>query len=161
MGHLAEFSGKTLQSAAKGTLDDASLKDETSQKKRETQEESHKALLSKIQEVLGDKVKEVRVTERLTESPACLVASENDMTGHMQRILQEAGHAFGGVAKPILEINPEHALLVKMSKQEGSDHFSDLAHLLYEQALLSEGGTLNEPGLFVRRLNRLLSEVMV
>ncbi|MDK2124845.1 molecular chaperone HtpG [Parachitinimonas caeni] len=152
---LTEFDGKTLQSVAKGGLDLGSLEDEAEKKEQEAKAETLKDLIEAVKTSLGDRVKEVRVTHRLTDSPACLVADEHAMSGHLERILKSAGQTIGG-SKPILEINPDHVLVGKLRAEQGKDRFDDWSHILFDQALLAEGGTLEDPAGFVKRLNGLM-----
>jgi molecular chaperone HtpG len=152
---LHEFEGKPLQSVAKGDLDLGKLEDETEKKEQEKEAGELKPLAEKIQKVLSDKVKEVRITHRLTSSPACLVSDQWGMSMNLERLLKAAGQKVGAT-KPILEINPHHPL-VQSLQQEGDDtRFSDWSHILFDQALLAEGGQLEDPGGFVKRLNELL-----
>ncbi len=155
LGGLNEFEGKKLQSIAKGDLDLGDLEDEQEKQAKKQVEESSKALLDKMQESLGERVKEVRVTHRLTDSPACLVAGEHDMSGNLARMLKAAGHKTAD-SKPILEINPQHALIQRLQGEADATKFADLAQLLFEQALIAEGGQLEDPASFVKRLNSLL-----
>ncbi len=152
---LTEFDGKPLKSVAQGELDLGELEDEEEKKAHEKVDEEFKDLIGKVKEVLGDKVSEVRLTHRLTSSPACLVTGENDMSANLERILRSAGQHVPS-SKPVFELNPEHPLVAKL-KQEGSDElFNDMAEILFDQALLAEGGQLDDPATFVRRLNELL-----
>jgi molecular chaperone HtpG len=114
--------------------------------------------LKQIKTVLGEQVKEVRITHRLTESPACLVADEQDMNSHMQRLLKSAGQAIP-TTPPIFELNPEHPLIVKLKEEQDDHRFTELTHVLYDQAKLAEGASLEDPAQFVRRLNSLLLEM--
>ncbi len=157
VSHLTEFDSKKLQSVAKGQLDLSKLGDETDKEAKETAEKDYSDIVKKINDFLGDKVKEVRLTDRLTDSPACLVADEHDMGGHMERILKAAGQDFGG-SKPILELNPEHAIIIRLKATEGED-LSNWASLLYDQALLSEGGQLDDPGAFVKNMNQMFERL--
>jgi molecular chaperone HtpG len=153
--HLTEFDGKSLQSVTKGRLELGKLEDEAEKKNEEQQAGEYKDLIEKVKGSLGERVKDVRVTLRLTESPACLVMDEHDMSAHLQRLLKAAGQKSPD-SKPILEINPHHALVQRL-KDEGDDQrFADLSQILFDQALLAEGGTLEDPAGFVRRLNQLL-----
>ncbi|MEM7251420.1 MAG: molecular chaperone HtpG, partial [Pseudomonadota bacterium] len=155
VSHLSEFDGKKLKSVAKGELDLDDLGEEES--KDDEAEESRgedKELLAQIESTLGERVKEVRVTNRLTTSPACLVTDEHDMSAHLERILSAAGQKIAG-AKPILEINPEHPIVQRMRAAQDDPKFEDWAHILHDQALLSEGGRLEDPATFVRRLNEM------
>ncbi len=152
---LYAFDEKPLQSVAKGDLDLGKLEDEAEKEQQKKAEDEFKPLTERIQAALGDKVKEVRVTHRLTDSPACLVAGAYDMSGNLERLLKAAGQQMP-TSKPTLEINPQHGLVVKLKDQGDEAKFSDWAHLLFEQALLAEGGQLEDPASFVRRLNALL-----
>ena len=156
-GNLTEFDGKPLQSVAKGGLDLGTLEDEAEKKEAEQAADEYKELLDKIKATLGDKVKDVRVTHRLTDSPSCLVADEHDLGGNLARILKAAGQKAPD-SKPILEINPKHPAVQRL-KYESSDansRFDDWANLLLEQATLAEGGTLDDPAGFVKRINDLM-----
>ncbi len=152
LSYLNEFDGKPLASVARGDLDLGALDDEEKKAQQETGE-AMKPVVEKIKETLGDKVKDVRVTFRLTDSPSCLVADEHDMSGYLQRMLKAAGQQAPAM-QPILEINPDHAL-IKQLNTEGAD-FADWCHLLLDQALLAEGGALEDPAAFVKRTNALL-----
>ncbi|MGQ5521992.1 molecular chaperone HtpG [Chitinimonas sp. PSY-7] len=152
---LTEFGGKQLASVAKGGLDLGALEDETEKKEQEAKADAFKDLIAKVQETLGDKVKEVRITHRLTDSPACLVADEHGMSGNMERLLKSVGQNVAGT-KPILEINPDHVLVGKLKAELAGERFSDWSHILFDQALLAEGGTLEDPAGFVKRLNGLM-----
>jgi molecular chaperone HtpG len=153
LSHLYEFEGKTLQSVAKGAVDLGKLLDEDEKKKADETAESLKPLLDKLKESLKDRAKDVRVTTRLVDSPACIVVEEGDVSGHLARLLKQAGQT-APVAKPTLEINAEHALVKKL---DGSQHFDDLANVLFDQAVLAEGGHLEDPAAYVRRVNALLA----
>ena len=154
ISHLTEFEGKKLQSVAKGDLDLDKLAGEEEKKEQEQEADAFKGLAEKIKEALAEKVKEVRVTHRLTSSPACLVAGEHDMSGNLERLLKAAGQNVP-MSKPILEINPKHALVQRLKDQADSEKFGDWSHILFDQALLAEGGQLEDPATFVRRLNEL------
>ncbi len=149
-GHLAEYEGKKLQSISKGKVD---IEEDESQVKE--QEKSLEPMLKQIKTILSDRVKDVHVTTRLTDSPACIVADENDMGLEMQRILQAAGQAFPE-SKPIFEINPDHALIKRLHGVEDDVRFEAMTLVLFEQAVLAEGGQLDNPADFVRRVNELL-----
>jgi molecular chaperone HtpG len=137
---------------AKGAFDLGSLQDEEEKKAAEEAAETFKPLLAKLKEALKDKAEDVRVTSRLVDSPACLVVTDNGMSMQLARMLKQAGqHA--PESKPVLEVNPEHALVKKL---EGSVHFHDLANILFDQALLAEGGMPEDPAAYVRRVNALL-----
>ena len=153
--HLSEFDGKKLQSVNKGELDLGDIQDEKEKKKSEKKSKAHIDLVKHIKEVLDEKVKEVRVTSRLTTSPACLVSDDNDMGRHLEQILKASGQSIPG-AKPILEINPDHPIIQKIIVEKDDDLFSDWSHILFDQALLSEGGQLSDPGNFVNKLNSMI-----
>jgi molecular chaperone HtpG len=152
LSHVHEFDGKPIQSVAKGAVDLGKLQDEDEKKRSEAAAEQFKPLLERLQTALQDRTSDVRVTTRLVDSPACLVMGDSDVSGHLARLLKQAGQA-APEAKPTLEINPEHALVKKL---EASEHFDDLAHILFDQALLAEGGQLEDPAAYVRRVNALL-----
>lgn len=158
VGNLTEFDGKALQSVAKGDLDLGKLEDEAEKQAQEQKASDFKDLLEQVKTALGDKVKEVRITHRLTDSPACLVADEHAMSGHLERMLKSVGQDVGG-SKPILEINPDHVLVGKLKAASGGDRFAEWSHLLFDQALLAEGGKLDDPAGFVRRINKLIVEL--
>jgi molecular chaperone HtpG len=153
VSHLAEFEGKQLVSVAKGGLDLGKLEDEAEKKEAESAAGEFKDLTEKIAKSLGDKVKEVRVTHRLTDSPACLVADEHDVSGNLARILKAAGQKAPN-AQPILEINPKHPVVLRLKYEEAK--FDDWAAVLFDQALLAEGGQLDDPATFVKRMNELM-----
>ncbi|MFZ6656617.1 molecular chaperone HtpG [Undibacterium sp. TJN19] len=153
LSFLSEFEGKELASVAKGGLDLGQLEDEAEKKQHEETETEFKDLVEKMKTALADKAKDVRVTFRLTDSPACLVADEHDLSGNLARMLKAAGQA-APESKPILEVNPDHPLVQKLKYEEAK--FSDWSHLLFDQALLAEGGTLSDPSSFVKRLNEML-----
>lgn len=155
LGSLTEFEGKKLQSIAKGDLDLGALESDTEKEIQKKIEEEAKSLIERVKTTLGDSVKEVRVTHRLTDSPACLVAGEHDLSGNMARILKAAGQN-APESKPILELNPTHKLVKRLENEAEEAKFSDLAHLVFDQALLAEGGQLNDPASFVKRMNSLL-----
>jgi len=155
MSHLNEFDGKSFHSVAKGDLNLGDLEDKEEQEAHEKAADDAKDVISKLQEVLKDKVKEVRITHRLTNSPSCLVVEEEEMAANLQRMLKSAGHAVPN-SQPILEINPSHALVMRLNDETGSEEFEDWANILFEQALLAEGGQLEDPAAFVNRMNELL-----
>ena len=154
LSYLTEFDGKKLQSVARGDLDLGNLADEEEKQEQEQEADTFKELADKIKATLGEQVKEVRITHRLTTSPACLVAGENDISANLERMLKAAGQHTPGT-KPILEINPKHGLVQRLKAQTDSDKFSDWSHILFDQALLAEGGQLDDPATFVQRLNAL------
>ncbi len=152
LNYLQDFDGTPLQSVAKGAVDLGKLQDEDEKKATEEAAEAFKPLLAKLKEALKDKAEDVRVTARLVDSPACLVVQDGDMSSQLARMLKQAGQDVPG-SKPVLEVNPEHALVKKL---DGSVHFHDLAHILFDQALLAEGGHLEDPAAYVKRVNALL-----
>ncbi|MET3498112.1 molecular chaperone HtpG [Variovorax boronicumulans] len=152
LNYLTEFDGTPLQSVAKGAVDLGKLQDEAEKKAAEEAAESFKPLLEKLKEALKDKAGDVRVTTRLVDSPACLVAEDGGMSTQLARMLKQAGQPAPDL-KPVLEVNAEHALVKKL---EGSEHFDDLANILFDQALLAEGGLPADPAAYVRRVNALL-----
>lgn len=155
LGSITEFEGKKLQSIAKGDLDLGKLEDEADKAAQKEVEAQAKDLVERLKAALGDAVKEVKVTHRLTDSPACLVAGEHDLSGNLARILKAAGQK-APESKPILEINPSHRLVEKLSAEADAARFADYAHVLFDQALLAEGGQLEDPASFVKRMNSLI-----
>ncbi len=156
VGHVTEIDGKSLVSVAKGGLDLGALEDEVERKEREQEATELGDLLGRIKASLGERVKDVRVTHRLTESPACLVADEHDMSGNLARLLKAAGQQ-GPAAKPILEINPKHPVVLRLQSEDRK--FDDWSAVLLDQALLAEGGQLDDPATFVKRINALMLEM--
>lgn len=156
-GHLREFDGKQLVDVSRGQLDLGELDDADSQSADELNE-ANEALLKRISEVLGDDAKEVRATNRLTDSPACLVTDEFDMGPQMRRVLEASGQAVPD-AKPIFEVNPEHTLVQRLDAESDADRFADLTRILFDQAALAEGRQPADPGAFVQRLNKLLLDL--
>ena len=155
VSHLNEFEGKQLQSVAKGELDLGKLADEEDKKEQEKDAGEYKDLVEKIKKALGEGVQDVRTTTRLTESPACLVSEQFGMGGNLERLLKAAGQKVPST-KPILEINPRHPLLQRLKYEAEGQRFDDWCHVLFDQALLSEGGQLEDPAAFVKRLNQLM-----
>jgi molecular chaperone HtpG len=155
LGGLTEFDGKKLQSIAKGDLDLGKLEDASEKEAQKKVEEASKDLIERIKQALGEEVKEVRVTHRLTDSPACLVAGEHDLSGNLARMLKAAGQK-APESKPVLEVNPAHRLVEKLKAEKDETRFNDYTRVLFDQALLAEGGQLNDPASFVRRINALL-----
>jgi len=153
VGHLTEFDGKHLQSVAKGGLDLGKLEDEAEKQEAEKAADEYKELIDKVKASLGDKVKDVRVTHRLTDSPSCLVSDDYDPSGNLARMLKAAGQQVPNT-KPILEINPQHPAVMRLKYEE--TRFDDWAALLFEQATLAEGGQLDDPAGFVKRINDLM-----
>ncbi|MFZ7308782.1 molecular chaperone HtpG [Comamonas jiangduensis] len=152
LNYLTHFDGTPLQSVAKGAVDLGKLQDEEEKKAAEEAAEAFKPVLAKLKEALKDKAEDVRVTTRLVDSPACLVVTDDGMSQQLARMLKQAGQAVP-TSKPVLEVNPEHALVKKL---DGSVHFHDLAHILFDQALLAEGGIPEDPAAYVKRVNALL-----
>ena len=153
LSHLYEFDGKPLQSVAKGAVDLGKLQDEDEKKHAEEAATAFKPVLDRLKETLKDRAKDVRVTTRLVDSPACLVVEEGDMSGHLARMLKQAGQS-APKSQPTLEVNAEHALVKRL---EGSTQFDELANILFDQAVLAEGGQLEDPAAYVRRVNALLT----
>ncbi len=158
VSHLAEYDGKHFQDVAKGELDLGDMEDKEEKQQHEETEKEFKGLVEKISNLLEASVEEVRITHRLTESPSCLVVSEDDMGMQMRRVLESAGQSVPE-NKRIFELNPSHPLVQKLNDEEDSDRFNDLANVLYDQAQLAEGSQLDEPATYVARLNRLLLEL--
>ncbi|MDP2810738.1 MAG: molecular chaperone HtpG [Rhodocyclaceae bacterium] len=153
VSHLTEFEGKPLVSVAQGDLDLGKLEDEAEKQEQEKDAGEFKELTGRIAATLGERVKEVRVTHRLTDSPACLVADEHDVSGNLARILKAAGQKAPD-SRPILEINPKHPVVLRLKTED--KRFDDWASVLFDQALLAEGGQLDDPASFVRRINDLM-----
>jgi len=163
--NLSEFDGKHLQSVAKGDLDLGKLEAESEEDKKAQEDVKHEfeSVLKQIKDVLGEKVSDVRLSHRLTESPACLVADIYGMSLNMERIMKDAGQLMGGMGmgrKPVFEINPTHPLVVRMKAEQDDTRFADLTHILFDQAILSEGGQLDDPTAFVHKLNSLLQGLL-
>lgn len=161
VSHLTEFQGKQLQSVARGSLDEAVLQnteDKVADEKYKQAEGDFEDTLKKVKEILKDEIKEVRLSRRLTNSPACIVVDEQDLSTQMERILRSAGQKVPE-HKPILELNPDHKIVKKLHQELGKTHFEDWAHILFDQAVLTEGGQLNDPAAFVKRFNTLLENL--
>ncbi len=158
VNYLTEFDGKPLKSVTKGELDVSEIDEDKDKKAVEKKAGEYKEVIERLQKLLEDKVKEVRITHRLTTSPACLIADEHDMEANLQRILQAAGQEVPA-SKRILEINPEHPVLQRLKEEKEESRFNDWGRILYDQALLSEGGKLDDPAGFVHRLNELFIEM--
>jgi molecular chaperone HtpG len=152
LSHLYEFDGKPLQSVAKGAVDLGKLQDEAEKKQAEEAAEAFKPVLERLKTSLKDRAKDVRATTRLVDSPACLVVEEGDVSGHLARLLKQAGQS-APTSLPTLEVNAEHALVKRLEK---SEHFDELAQILFDQAMLAEGGQLEDPAAYVKRVNALL-----
>jgi molecular chaperone HtpG len=159
VSHLSEFAGKKLQSVAKGDLDLGQVETGEEKKEQKEIEKEAKDVVNKIKKSLADKVEDVRVSHRLTTSPACIVLNEHDMALYMQHLLQQAGHDMPR-SKPILEINPTHPIIKRMKDKSVELEFNDWAQLLFEQAVLAEGGQLENPAGFVARLNNLMLDIV-
>ena len=161
VSHLDEFDGKHLQSVAKGDLDLDKTETEEEKAAQEEVSKDFESVLKQIKDVLGEKVSDVKLSHRLTESPACLVADVYGMSLHMERLMKQAGQAFGGMgSKPIFEINPDHALVQRLKAEQDDNRFADLTQILFDQAILSEGGHLENPAEFVHKLNGLLTGLL-
>jgi molecular chaperone HtpG len=152
LSHLYEYDGHPLQSVAKGSVDLGKLADEEEKKHAEEAASAFKPTLERLKVSLKERAKDVRVTTRLVDSPACLVVEEGDMSGHLARLLKQAGQG-APVVQPILEVNAEHPLVKRL---ESSERFDDLAAILFDQAMLAEGGQLEDPAAYVKRVNALL-----
>ncbi len=158
MSHLTEYQEKSFASIAKGELDLGEISGEEDKKAQEKKEKEAEKLVERIGNVLEDKVESVRVSHRLTASPACIVLSEHEMALYMQHLMKQAGHELP-TSKPVLEINPDHTLVRRMEEETAEDRFADWAWILFDQAILAEGGQLEDPAAFVNRLNRMISEI--
>jgi len=155
MGQMQEFDGKSFQSVAKGELDLAALKGEEEDK---TESEQDKKLLERIKNTLAEKVEDVRHSVRLTQSPSCIVLNEHDMAMYMQQLMKQAGQEMP-TSKPVLEVNTDHLILKRMQEEKDDKRFNEWASLLLDQAVLSEGGQLEDPAAFVRRMNDMMLEL--
>ena len=158
VSHFTEYKGKKLQSVAKGALDLGEMEDEADKEKAEKAAEDNKGLLERVKNALGEQVKESRVSTRLTDSPACLVVDDYEMSQNLARVLKQMGQD-APMPVPVIELNLEHPLLKRMDAEADEDKFNDLAQVIFDQALLAEGGQLEDPASFVHRLNRLLLEL--
>ena len=157
LSHYTSFQELSFQSVAKGSLDDLNFSEEDKEKEQSSMDklnEENKPFMERCQTALGEKVKLVRMTNRLTESPACIVADEHDMTRQMERLLKSAGQKVD--FKPILELNPEHLIVQKLQSTTDTAQFNEWVNLLLEQAIVAEGGQLEDPATFVRRFNNIL-----
>jgi molecular chaperone HtpG len=153
--HLIEFDGKKLQSAAQGDLDTSKLGDTSANVASELKEDEYKDLLARMHEVLKDRASQVRLTHRLTDSPACLVGDEHGISRHLERILRESGQRLPA-SRPIFEINPDHPIVQRLKQESDPSLFADWSLVLFDQALLAEGAELEDPAGFVKRLNKLM-----
>ena len=160
VNHLTEYKEKPWQSVAKGALDLGELADKDEKEDKEKSAEEHKPLLERVSKVLDGKVKEVRVSNRLTDSPACLVVDEHDMSANLARVLKSVGQDAPQI-QPIMELNVDHPLLKRLDAEPDEDRFADLSTILFDQALLAEGGQLDDPASFVARLNQLMLNMML
>ena len=158
MSHLQEYEGKSFQDVGRGALDLGDLDSEEEKKEQEKVNEELKSLVERSQTALAERVQEVRLTHRLTDSPACVVVGEADMGAQMRRLLEQAGQAVPA-SKPIFELNPEHPLVKKLDQEADEDRFADLVSVLFDQANLAEGGQLEDPAAYVGKLNKLLLEL--
>jgi molecular chaperone HtpG len=154
---LYEYNGKKLQSIAKGDLDLGKLDNEEQKAEQQKIEKQAKGIIERIKKTLGEKVKDVKVTHRLTDSPACLVVGEHDISGNLERILKAAGQNTPE-SKPILEINPNHELIKKLEKVDENQLFSDYASVIFDQAILAEGGQLDDPIGYVNKVNKFIAK---
>jgi len=161
MSHLTEYNGKKFKSIAKGDLELGKLEDEQSQKNQQQLSEEFKDLIADLKKELGEHVKDVRITVRLTDSPACIVTDQNDVTPQMERILRAAGQVVPKT-KPILEINPKHTTITNLCnlKSKNPKKFTDLCFVLLDQAILIEGGQLEDPAMFAKRFNNLMLDLV-
>ena len=152
---LTEFDGKPLRSVAKGGLDLGTLGDETEKEQEKKAADEYRPLVDRIQRVLEDRASGVRVTHRLTDSPACLVSDEHGISTNLERMLKAAGQNVPA-SRPVLEINPRHPIVQRLNDETDEGRFADWSHILFDQATLAEGGQLDDPAAFVRRLNEVL-----
>jgi molecular chaperone HtpG len=155
VSHLQEFDGKQLQDVARGELDLGDLEDASDKEAQEEVEKKFEGLVGRVTTVLGDKVKSVRLSHRLTDSPSCLAVDDHDMGLQMRKIMEASGQTVPEV-KPIFELNPEHSLVEKLDMESDEDRFADIAEILFAQATLADGAQLDDPAAFSARLNKLL-----
>ncbi|PAY02558.1 molecular chaperone HtpG [Pseudoalteromonas sp. HM-SA03] len=158
MSHLTEFNEKSLQSITRGDLDLGDMDDEETKKAHEESEKEVEGLVERVKTALGEKVKEVRFTHRLTDSPACVVADDHDMSSQMQKLMEQVGQAVPE-SKPVFELNPEHQLVKHLNNEQDEDKFGQWAEVLLDQAMLAERGSLKDPAGFVSRLNKLMLDL--
>ena len=159
VGYLTDYEGKHLQSVAKGDLDLGGLANEEEKKIAEEQTKTLEPVIERIKQALGERISDVKVSSRLIDSPACLISDVYGMSRTMEKLMKTMGQAMPG-SKPILEINPDHALINRLSAESDDARFNELIHVLYDQAVLSEGGQLDDPASFVKRLNGLLESAL-
>lgn len=160
VAHLHEFEGKSLQSVAKGDLDLGDVENEKEKEEKKEVEKNFSDFIKQVKESLGSKVEDVHITYRLTDSPACIVVKDNELGGYMQRMLKAAGQPVPE-AKPILELNPHHPIVISLKDEADTERFNEISHMLLEQSILAEGGHLDDPAQFIRRVNKLLLELSV
>jgi molecular chaperone HtpG len=158
MGHLMEYEGKSFQDVGKGALDLGSIETEDEKKSQKETEKQFEGMVERMKNALNEQVEDVRITHRLTDSPACLVVGEHEMGAQMRRLMESAGQKVPE-SKPIIEINPDHPLVQKLDQEQDEDRFAELANVLFDQASLAEGGHLKDPAAYVQRLNKLLLEL--
>jgi molecular chaperone HtpG len=158
ISYLNEFEGKHLQDITKGELDLGDIENEEDKKHQEEASKTYESLINQLSELLKDKVQGVRITNRLTDSPACLVAGAHDMDAQMRKIMEAAGQKVPE-SKPSFEVNPDHPLVKKLHDEANDERFNDLAYVLFDQAALASGEQLKDPGAFVSRLNKLLLDL--
>jgi molecular chaperone HtpG len=158
VSHLNEFDGKALQSVAKGELDLSKFDSEEDKKEHEKSEKDAEALISRLKDKFGEKLEDVRVSHRLTDSPSCIVLNEQDMALYMQQLMKQAGHEMPS-SKPILEINPTHPIVKRLEDEKDDQRFADWSDILFDQAILAEGGQLEDPAGFVSKLNKMMLDI--
>ncbi|MEX2365076.1 MAG: molecular chaperone HtpG, partial [Pseudohongiellaceae bacterium] len=158
MSYLLEYDGKQFQDITKGNLDLGDLDSEADKEQKKQEEEKAKPLLERVKNSLGDKVSEVKTTSRLTDSPACVSIAEHDMGAQMRKIMEAAGQAVPDF-KPVFELNVSHPLVEKLDKEPDEERFADLSAILFDQAMLAEGEHLDDPGTYIKRLNKLLLDL--
>ncbi len=158
VAHLSEFDAKPLQSVAKGDLDLGEVEDEKEKEQQKQVEKDFSDLIKQIKECLSTKVSDVHITHRLTDSPACIVVGDNELGGYMQRMLKAAGQNVPET-KPVLELNPQHPIVISLKDEADTERFNEISHMLLEQSILAEGGHLEDPAQFIRRVNKLLLEL--
>ncbi len=156
--NLPEFDGKKLVSVAKGDLDLGKLSDGDEKSDEKQDGDDNADLVKRVKEALSGRVKDVRVSNRLVDSPSCLIADENEMSMNLSRMLKAAGQEVPNTA-PILEINKDHPIVRKMASESDDERFSDWSSIIFDQAMLADGGTLNDPAAFVGRLNKLILDL--